>query len=346
LRLQRVVGSVTSLDNCPTCRQKVGEDHKHQIKSETEKEVSDIDKRLSENKKEKTKIDEVKKEIIQKINELRAKDRLLLSIKSEIKNLEENKQNLKRFEDAGKQISEKITSLTKTQEELEKNIGSFLNLDINYAEMKKDLDELQEKQRSIEINKAKSERRMEDLESSIIKFEEEIEKKQKIKSSITQFKKTKNWLSSDFVKIIGEMEKAVMNKVHSEFSSLFSKWFCVLADGLNARINEEFTPVIEQQGYEINYNYLSGGERTAAALAYRLALNQVINGLMSNIKTKDLLILDEPTEGFSSEQLDKMRDVLRELKVEQLILVSHESKMESFVDKIIRFHKNETTRIV
>ena len=36
-----------------------------------------------------------------------------------------------------------------------------------------------------------------------------------------------------------------------------------------------------------------------------------------------------------------MRDVLDELKVKQLILVSHEQKIEGFVDNIIRFKKND-----
>jgi exonuclease SbcC len=67
---------------------------------------------------------------------------------------------------------------------------------------------------------------------------------------------------------------------------------------------------------------------------------------MSEIKTRDLLILDEPTDGFSSEQLNKMRDVLKELKVAQLILVSHEEKIESFVDSVIRFEKGEATKVV
>ena len=66
-----------------------------------------------------------------------------------------------------------------------------------------------------------------------------------------------------------------------------------------------------------------------------------INDLINNIKTKDLIILDEPTDGFSSEQLDKMLDVLHELDIKQLIMVSHEVKMESFVQNIIRIHKNE-----
>ena len=107
----------------------------------------------------------------------------------------------------------------------------------------------------------------------------------------------------------------------------------------NVRLNDEFTPIVEQQDYEIDYSYLSGGERTAIALAYRLALNQMINSLLGKIKTRDIVILDEPTDGFSSQQLDKMRDVLQQLNVKQLIIVSHEPKIESFVENIIRFKK-------
>ena len=90
---------------------------------------------------------------------------------------------------------------------------------------------------------------------------------------------------------------------------------------------------------QIDYSYLSGGERTAIALAYRLALNQLINSVLSNIKTKDIVILDEPTDGFSDAQLDKMRDVLEQLNIGQLIIVSHEQKIEGFVENVIRLKK-------
>src|SRR2546425_4787952 len=48
----------------------------------------------------------------------------------------------------------------------------------------------------------------------------------------------------------------------------------------------------------------------------------------------DLLILDEPTDGFSKEQLSKFRDVLTELKCPQVILVSHERELEAFADHV------------
>ena len=111
------------------------------------------------------------------------------------------------------------------------------------------------------------------------------------------------------------------------------------ADIFDVKLDDDFTPQIEYQDYDIDYQYLSGGERTAIALAYRLSLNQVVNSLLSKIKTKNLVILDEPTDGFSEQQLDKMRDVLRQLDVKQLIIVSHEQKIESFVENVIRFRK-------
>jgi len=92
---------------------------------------------------------------------------------------------------------------------------------------------------------------------------------------------------------------------------------------------------------------LSGGEKTAVALAYRLALNQVINNISNSINTKDLIILDEPTDGFSEEQLDKIRDIIKELKMRQIIIVSHENKVESFVDNVIKIKKdNHISKVI
>jgi len=54
----------------------------------------------------------------------------------------------------------------------------------------------------------------------------------------------------------------------------------------------------------------------------------------------NLLILDEPTDGFSKTQLSKIRPLLDELKSEQIILVSHEKELETYVDNIFRISKD------
>ena len=150
-----------------------------------------------------------------------------------------------------------------------------------------------------------------------------------------------SWLKDFFVKLMGTIEKHVLASVQHEFNSLFQKWFSMLVmdENLSARVDDNFSVVVEQDGFETEYAFMSGGERTAVALAYRLSLNRVINDLIEKIRTKDLLILDEPTDGFSGDQMDSVRDVLAELKNKQTIIVSHEPKIESFVETTIRFVK-------
>ncbi len=148
-------------------------------------------------------------------------------------------------------------------------------------------------------------------------------------------------MEEHFVPLTITIEKNMMASIYTLFNRLFQEWFALLIDDENvhARLDDTFTPIIEQNGYEVGFAHLSGGEKTSAALAYRLALNRVINDVVSEIKTKDLLILDEPTDGFSSEQLDKVRDVLERLRLKQIIIVSHEQKVESFVENVIRISK-------
>ena len=157
------------------------------------------------------------------------------------------------------------------------------------------------------------------------------------------------WLEEMFLKIVGVIERQVMMTVHQEFDALFREWFLMLMgnDTLSARVDDDFTPVVEADGFEIPIENLSGGEKTSCALAYRLALNAVINNLVSTIRTRDILILDEPTDGFSSEQLNKLRDVLAQLRLPQVILVSHEDRIESFVQRVIRVQKEQhVSRVV
>ena len=101
---------------------------------------------------------------------------------------------------------------------------------------------------------------------------------------------------------------------------------------------------MEQDGYEQEFNYLSGGEKTSIALAYRLSLNNIVQQII-RIKP-NLLILDEPTDGFSINQLNKVKEILQELQSEQVIIVSHEKVLESFADQIFKVKKIEGQSVI
>ena len=102
---------------------------------------------------------------------------------------------------------------------------------------------------------------------------------------------------------------------------------------LIVNVDETFTPQILRNKYSQDYAQLSGGERTSIALAYRLTLNTIVREIPFS-KPIDLLILDEPTEGFSKEQLFKLRGVLENLNCKQIIIVSHEEELDGLVDQI------------
>ncbi|MCK5611988.1 hypothetical protein KAR91_59510, partial [Candidatus Pacearchaeota archaeon] len=216
-------------------------------------------------------------------------------------------------------------------------LGKYKGL---FEEKNEELAVARRRERGAEITVAELNREITLTTTHIEELKKKIEENEKTKNELTHLIGLDGWLATKFIPVIQEIERNVMINLKNKFQETFSEWFQMLvSESFNVRLSDDFTPIIEQQDYELDYAYLSGGERTAIALAYRLALNQVINSIISKIKTKDLVILDEPTDGFSSQQLDKMREVLEELDVAQLLIVSHEQKMEGFVENVIRFNK-------
>ncbi len=170
--------------------------------------------------------------------------------------------------------------------------------------------------------------------------EEEIQKKKGILKQLNNLKDYHTWLNDYLIPTLSVIEKHVMQNIHLEFDDNFQKWLHILMDdpSKTGRINEEFTPIIEQDGFEQEINYLSGGEKTSVALAYRLALNYMVQKVSTGMES-NLLILDEPTDGFSKEQLFKVREILNELECPQIIIVSHERELESFADNVFHIEK-------
>jgi exonuclease SbcC len=171
-------------------------------------------------------------------------------------------------------------------------------------------------------------------------LEEEIQIKQKDRKASERLREYVMWLEGYLMPTLEAIEKQVMLNINQEFNVHFQKWWGMLVEDptKESRIDEEFTPLVEQDGYEQDYNYLSGGEKTSLALAYRLALNTIVQKVSAGIKS-NLLILDEPTDGFSKEQLFKIREILDELKCPQVVMVSHERELESFAHQVMRIEK-------
>jgi exonuclease SbcC len=223
---------------------------------------------------------------------------------------------------------EDIKPLQKVSEDIERLDNEIKTLRNELNEVGKDVSSKQTAIQKSEENKNQ--------------LKEELNKKQTWRENLKSLNEHKVWLDQYVAPTVENIEKHVMTSINQRFNDQFQRWFRILIDDpdMQVRINEEFTPIIEHEGYEQDYPALSGGERTSLALAYRLALNRIVQEV-SISGGSNLLILDEPTDGFSKEQVFKIRDILEELRFPQVILVSHERELEGFADHVFKIQKSD-----
>ena len=285
------------------------------------------------------------KAVLKKVMEARAKSAEKKEIVSSIDEKSRLNEELAKLNaDALKEESELLARISS----LSSRIAQFSGIEESHGRMRKELNDLMQLDRSNDIRMVSVQKEIEGYSNNILIIQKEIDDKLRSKAQLEKASQYIDWIENYFVNLMAAIEKNVFSKAYRNFNSIFQEWFNILVDDeiLNARLDPLFTPVVEQNGYETGIEQLSGGEKTALALAYRLALNKVINSIISTIKTRDIIILDEPTDGFSSEQLDRIREVLDELGTQQTIIVSHESKIESFVDNVLRISKHEHVSVV
>ena len=343
------IENIINLDICPSCKQKVGKSHKDAIISLEEnivKECNDEIKNIDESIKDASKnLGKFQVEI----ELLKDKVRQIEIIKLQIRSHEDKKSALSNLEHELKKLKEEVGSLNLEKINVNKEIGKYENIEDSYNKFYSEMMKIIEKQKDLALKKGGFNVLLEQFEIKLKDLIKQLSRKNVLITRKIKITSLHSWINDDLISIVSNIERSIMMKVHHDFSTLFEKWFNTLvgAENINVKLDDEFTPVVEQDGFRIDFECLSGGEKTAASLAYRLSLNQVINHVMGNLNTKDLIILDEPTDGFSEDQIDRMRNVLEELNLKQIIIVSHESKIESFVQNVIKLNKrNHVTEIV
>ncbi|MFX0031842.1 MAG: AAA family ATPase [Candidatus Hodarchaeota archaeon] len=180
------------------------------------------------------------------------------------------------------------------------------------------------------------------LESELNKLKEDLKKKKVFRDRLEYLTDLRNWIVEKFQILIRDIEREIISSSARQFNEYFKEWFRTLVEEENIDVEirfDDFEPIITVNGYDSPFNDLSGGEKSALSLAYRLALNKIINERYQEVKTKDLLILDEPTDGFSQEQINKMQEVFEKLNTSQMFIISHDRNLDSFVTDIFNFKK-------
>jgi len=274
-----------------------------------------------------------------------------------LKALERFENNQEKLEEFRKQVKGYKETLDKNGLKIKKLKEEIAVLEKDLTQKKKEAEGLKDVQKKIDElensikgtdkeltntrnNISSMRQRITDLTSEIQELNKEIKKMENAKKAADRLKDFHVWLSEYFINTLALIERQVLISINQDFNNQFQKWFALLVDDLTKDVNvdEDFTPTVRQDGYDQDVDFLSGGEKTSVALAYRLALNSIVQQVSIGMKS-NLLILDEPTDGFSKEQLYKIREILRELQCPQVVMVSHETELESFATHILRVTK-------
>ena len=268
------------------------------------------------------------------------------SVMDKIKQIIDVKQRVERLIQKNHIQAEQM-ELDITDKELElkqiiTDLESFEDLDGIISKKESELNNIRRESTQASSALAASEVKLGNEQEKIVQNKNYIEESKKWQKKFNLVSQYKEWLESFFVPAIIQIEKQVLLSILQNFNETYRRWYSILVEDQSkeSRIDENFTPIVSQDGYEQEIGYLSGGEKTSIALAYRLTLNSLMRKETDSMKS-NLLILDEPTDGFSKNQLGKIREVLDELKSEQIILVSHEKELETYVDNIFQISKQD-----
>ncbi|MCL4332309.1 MAG: SMC family ATPase [Candidatus Thermoplasmatota archaeon] len=325
---------------CPFChRPLTGDDFWSHLK-EKENSVSEIMKSIDE-------IDGV----------IAAKRKLLadtLEFSRESARIEQIRKNAEDLTNEISELEKKINSHSYDIENLEKQTVELRKKLETFGSLEKEIAEMEDKRRVSDEALKKAIAEASGAKASlgqsrgfVEKATENVRKLRGFARKASEMREYYMWIDSFLVRAFAEIEKEVIAHDRADFERYFSQWFSRLVTDidLSAIVDESFGPVINYGRFTQEISSLSGGEKTSVAIAYRLALNSLIHSVAGG--SSDMLILDEPTDGFSKEQIGRMGEIIRELGLRQVIIVSHEVEMESFADNLIRLSKEGgITRVV
>ena len=248
----------------------------------------------------------------------------------------------RKLQKATEKLARRRTELDEASSQIKEMSGIYDRLE----ELQRRLDYARERDKQASLGLSRAQADLSNGRRDLNRLNAEVAEMRAARARSVHLGRYQFWLSSFFRPTVKLIESQTLTQAAARFNEHFQRFFASLVEDpdMVVRVNEDFTPVFERQGFEQDYEALSGGERTSMALAYRFALNSVVRESIT--AQPELVILDEPTDGFSKEQVYKMRGLLEQLGSRQVILVSHEKELESMADHIYRVEKKNGTSTV
>ena len=326
--------SIMGTGTCPVCERTVNPDEFRGRSRHLEEDRKMLEEEITDNGNALSHLDSLTQELTAYLdaqNQLTTLQSQLNEVNIQIQQNNDRKSNLTSSID---ELTKRLDAAKKEIEPLQNVLDRIEELDKEKAQLDASLIDVGKRISARQATMDASIRSSKDLQG-------QLAQKQRDLQTLRQLREHKFWLGEYLTPTIENIEKHVMASLNQRFNDQFQRWFQILIDDpdMQVRVNEDFSPLVEHEGYEQEFIGLSGGEKTSVALAYRLALNTIVQEVAIE-GGSNLLILDEPTDGFSREQVLKIRDILAELRCPQVILVSHERELEGFADHVFEIRKS------
>jgi len=323
---------------CPLCGQKISGDISARS-DHTEQELSGVETQLQAVT---VSISSLTSELERATDYESAESDHARALKEENRVNTEIKAARRKLQKANEKLARRKAELDEASSQIKEMRGIYDKL----ADLQGKLDDARERDKQASVSLSRAQADLANGRKDLNRLNAEVAKMRAARTRSIHLGKYQSWLSSFFRPTVKLIESQTLIQAAARFNEHFQRFFASLVEDpdMVVRVKEDFTPVFERQGFEQAYEALSGGERTSMALAYRFALNAVVRE--SIMAQPELVILDEPTDGFSKEQVYKMRGLLEELDSRQVILVSHEKELESMADHIYRVEKRNGTSVV
>ncbi len=279
------------------------------LRKEVKKIVSEIQKREKEEKNLRKRLDG--------LNMKMGRTEDLLGDKEELENLMEEKRGLEKqikgLRTQGRVLERKIRGMDikSLRSELQEAVGISKVMETKLKDMGEILKD-----------KVLMLRDLEEQKKTFLQYKEEVERYGRVIESMDVFvyvlRNTQDHLRDEFLKTVNY----IMNEVWGELYPY--------GDFSEIRILVEKDYVLQLKGTKgwVNVDTVSGGERSLASLALRIAFSLAFT---PNLRW---LILDEPTHNLDANAIEHFGGVLRDRMeniIDQVFLITHEERLSDYV---------------
>jgi exonuclease SbcC len=339
---QRRISNLTAESKCPLCLQSLNEAYKTNLMERLTHENSEREKRITELQTDLDKRENLCNVANQVALNLQTLEPKIIDLQNRISEEQqsldklsvefEEKQKLeKEFREQLDIVQTEITKFDLAQLELTRKLRD--EAFIQFSELKSRLQLKETRKHDIATRIGDVKQRLDNAQQKMERMEK-IGRLLRVISGIRgAYRSIQPRLRSEFVAYLQRMVQQVLDDLVGSAGST-----------LLAKIDETYTPIVQsEEGYERNTNYISGGERTLLAFAYRLGLGQLITQSRTGHGLY-ILFLDEPTESLGREDgsIDRLAEAISRLRaIEQIIAVTHSEAFAEKAEHVIRVEKED-----